>query len=934
MHDSPSILLRFLPAVALAVVAVETGASTVDVEQAKTAASHWRRANATLGCRVGESVASARTCTTANGVPFYVVKFDGGGFAVMSSDTELAPVVAFSDAADLVESDDNPLWTILNKDFAMRGKAPSTSPKRTLLTAAASSECEAKSAAAEANEARWAKLLPAPSRARLLAATSSTENPVDAVSDIRVAPLVRSKWGQSNDSIYTGGNDCYNIYTPGNRPCGCVATAVAQLIRFHEYPTAAQPVTRTCIVNGVSQDLSIAGVAYAYDKMPLVPESNDECIWYEGGTTEEERQAIGQLARDCSVAMCMNWNDGTGAWSYGAYAHQPLREVFHYQSARTYFATKDSASGLHETIDSQTLYQILCSNLDAKSPVLLGIYGSGDIAHEVVADGYGYSDGQLFTHINGGWNGMGDAWYLLPDIPFNGDDYTIVNSIIYNVFPDRTGDIVSGRILSGDGVPIAGARVEAKDADGMTVSSATTDANGIYALVIPDDAAATSATATTTAKSFLIKAEYMSSTGSFAVNMPTSSDPARVDLLNENNVDRRGMRAGNSWGNDIMLSEVQTVASPRFSPSECSFLESLGVTITCPTEGATIMYTTDGSEPDTTSNVAVGRATVTITETTTLKAKTVKAGMNPSPTVAATYTYDEPPGDSFARPIKISGAFGRDVIENNGEYTFESGEPTYVNFYDNPWLPDTSVLRTTWYEWTAPGSGEMTFSVLYEGYYPESEVAVYTGDSLSSASLVAYNDWYDEDAGYYTSVTIPVVQGQTYRIVALDLTGNDPVDGDDGARLTFKWKSEGDLTVTVPEPPEPTAVPVVIDTATCVEVPYAWFDENIPNASGNARTAAEYQVLADEDSDGDGLANWQEYILQTDPANGDSKLNVEIRMKADGTPDVSWSPTDYRCGFRGVLMGTNDLSASPDEWVLSETSTIPLHFFRVVVVPQ
>ena len=45
---------------------------------------------------------------------------------------------------------------------------------------------------------------------------------------------MRSRWAQSTEC----GNDCYNYYTPNQYICGSVATALAQLLRFHEHPTA------------------------------------------------------------------------------------------------------------------------------------------------------------------------------------------------------------------------------------------------------------------------------------------------------------------------------------------------------------------------------------------------------------------------------------------------------------------------------------------------------------------------------------------------------------------------------------------------------------------------------------------------------------------------------------------------------------------------
>ena len=82
------------------------------------------------------------------------------------------------------------------------------------------------------------------------------------------------------------------------------------------------------------------------------------------------------------------------------------------------------------------------------------------------------------------------------------------------------------------------------------------------------------------------------------------------------------------------------VANPTFSPAATSFTQPLDVTLACDTDGATIHYTTDGSDP--TAESAVYRGAIRVTETTTIKAFAVKADLDPSEIVAATYTYVEP----------------------------------------------------------------------------------------------------------------------------------------------------------------------------------------------------------------------------------------------------------------------------------------------------
>ena len=80
----------------------------------------------------------------------------------------------------------------------------------------------------------------------------------------------------------------------------------------------------------------------------------------------------------------------------------------------------------------------------------------------------------------------------------------------------------------------------------------------------------------------------------------------------------------------------ETVAAPTIAPNGGTFTDSQTVTITCATEGARIYYTTDGSEPTTSSTLY--SVPITLTETTTIKAIAVKDGMTDSEAVTAVFT--------------------------------------------------------------------------------------------------------------------------------------------------------------------------------------------------------------------------------------------------------------------------------------------------------
>ena len=83
-----------------------------------------------------------------------------------------------------------------------------------------------------------------------------------------------------------------------------------------------------------------------------------------------------------------------------------------------------------------------------------------------------------------------------------------------------------------------------------------------------------------------------------------------------------------------------TVATPAFNPEEGTYTEAQTVSISCATEGATIRYTLDGTDP--TENSAAYSIPLDINETTTVKAIALKSGYNNSEVASATYTIEIP----------------------------------------------------------------------------------------------------------------------------------------------------------------------------------------------------------------------------------------------------------------------------------------------------
>lgn len=79
------------------------------------------------------------------------------------------------------------------------------------------------------------------------------------------------------------------------------------------------------------------------------------------------------------------------------------------------------------------------------------------------------------------------------------------------------------------------------------------------------------------------------------------------------------------------------VTNPTATPTGTEFESSQQVTLNCATTGATIMYTTDGSEPSATNGTKYTEP-LTLSSTTTLKFYAFKTGMADSEVVTETYT--------------------------------------------------------------------------------------------------------------------------------------------------------------------------------------------------------------------------------------------------------------------------------------------------------
>ena len=137
----------------------------------------------------------------------------------------------------------------------------------------------------------------------------------------------------------------------------------------------------------------------------------------------------------------------------------------------------------------------------------------------------------------------------------------------------------------------------------------------------------------------------------------------------------------------VEQAQQEQVTTPTFYPLPGTYTDSVDVTITCTTTGATIRYTTNGTEPTTTSTQYIGP--IHLTATTTIKAKAFKDGMTPSTTGEATYTIQSSGGRTISIPAS-SGNSGSTI-----EIPININDATGIVAFQFTITFDNSVLQAT-----------------------------------------------------------------------------------------------------------------------------------------------------------------------------------------------------------------------------------------------
>ena len=209
-----------------------------------------------------------------------------------------------------------------------------------------------------------------------------------------IAPLLTCKFNQGSP---------YNLKCPivDGEHCvtGCVATAMAQIMHYWQWPkkttfTIPAYTTRTLKI----EMPAIPPTTIDWDNIPNSVNSR---------SSEEEKDAVSTLMTLCGTAVKMDYTKYSSASYFFAEAY----ELLDYDITSMQEVSRDDYS---DTDWEEMLY----NELENRRPIDYS-GKSDDSGHAFVIDGYQYLDETAYWHVNWGWGGSGGYYTTLDNMEYN-----------------------------------------------------------------------------------------------------------------------------------------------------------------------------------------------------------------------------------------------------------------------------------------------------------------------------------------------------------------------------------------------------------------------------------------------------------------------------------------------------------------------------------
>lgn len=213
-------------------------------------------------------------------------------------------------------------------------------------------------------------------------AASSSNDDIPAPT-IPVSPLIKTKWGQgapfNNMCPLLNNNRCIS---------GCVATAMAQLMKYYNYPEKG---TGSHSYQWNGQTLTVTPSEHVYKWNSMLQD-------YSSSFTSDNAIAVAQLMYDCGV-VCEAYY---GVNLTTASIYRQFVDYFGYDSGSAWMYKRQTSNAQWERVINEELL--------ASRPVYYCAQNKSHDGHLFIVDG---CDDKNYFHINWGWGGYQDGYFTL-----------------------------------------------------------------------------------------------------------------------------------------------------------------------------------------------------------------------------------------------------------------------------------------------------------------------------------------------------------------------------------------------------------------------------------------------------------------------------------------------------------------------------------------
>jgi hypothetical protein len=344
--------MRQLLLILLFLCSIKGSTQNVTPETAKVVAVNWYRHYAPQDKKLG-NISKTATYKYRDATNFYIFSFDKGGFVMVSANNQAEPVLGYGFEGAVPGTIDNP---------AVKGMFDGYARQIDTLNVATLKSAK--------NNSKWEQLI------NNLFLKSGTKTTI-------VAPLLTTNWDQGWP---------YNSMCPANPNgpgghawVGCVGTAMAQIMKYHNYPSIGLGSYEYW-----NTSANFGATTYNWSNMPnsISTPNND----------------IAMLMYQTAVSTHTYWGaTGSGVLSSNTKI-DPMTSAFFnyfkYAISTLRFVTKDRFS--------ESDWETLISNelINNRPVYYTGIISSG--SHAWVCNGV---DASNMFHFNWGWGGLYNGYF-------------------------------------------------------------------------------------------------------------------------------------------------------------------------------------------------------------------------------------------------------------------------------------------------------------------------------------------------------------------------------------------------------------------------------------------------------------------------------------------------------------------------------------------